>query len=46
MSDENHPRTLDEYVDHTLYVSNAIDDNDEQYYDNTHDDTCFHTQIQ
>ena len=38
MSDENHPPTLDEYVDDTLYVNDTTYDNDELYYDDTHND--------
>ena len=37
MSDENHPPTLDEYVDDTLYVNDTTYDNDELYHDDTHD---------
>ena len=43
MSDKNHPATLDEYADDTLYVSNTIYDNDELYYDDTLDDTHIST---
>jgi hypothetical protein len=39
MSDENHPPTLDEYVDDKLYVSDTTYDNDELYYDDTHAST-------
>lgn len=39
MSDENHPPTLDEYVDDTLYVNDTTQDNDELYDDDRHDTT-------
>ena len=33
MYDENHPPTLDEYVDDTLYMNDTTNVNDELYYD-------------
>ena len=43
MYDEDHPPTLDEYVDDTLYVNDTTSANDELYYDNdTHDDPNKH----
>ena len=43
MYDEDHPPTLDEYVDDTLYVNDTTSANDELYYDDhTHDDSNKH----